>query len=73
MAGVGVDDVAGGGSGGNAAAAPGADEALPSGLWFTRKKARAAVPSVKTPMSAMASHFLAEFALAGTTLASGCP
>ena len=76
MGGTGVDDVGGGvvGTGGTAAASVGLDEALPLGFWFARKKAKAAMHSVKAPMSATESQFLvADFALAGTAVASSTP
>ena len=69
---VGGADAVGGaiaGPGGIAATAVGPDEALPSGLWFTRTNARAAVHSMKAPMSATASNVLADLAPAGTALA----
>ena len=69
---VAADDDVGGGvvdTGGNATAAVGLDEALPSGLWAARKKAKTAVHSVKAPMSATESHLLADFALAGVVVA----
>ena len=65
------DDVGGGVVDGNAAAAVGLDEALPSGFWVARKKAEAAVHSAMTPMSATESHLLADFAPAGVAVARG--
>lgn len=81
MAGTGVgdagsgDDVGGGvvDTGGNATAAVGLDEALPSGFWVATKKAKAAVHSATAPMSAAESHFLADFAFAGLAVACGTP
>ena len=72
---VGGNDVGGGvvGTGGNAAAAVELDEALPSGLWVTRKKAEAAVHNAMTPMSATESQLLACFALAGVAVARDAP
>ena len=70
---VAADDDVGGGvvdTGGNAAAAVGLDEALPSGFWVARKKAEAAVHSAMTPMSATES-LLADFAPAGVAVACG--
>ncbi|MBR1211481.1 hypothetical protein [Bradyrhizobium sp. JYMT SZCCT0180] len=69
---VGGGDEAGGaiaGTGGIAATAVGPDEALPSGLWFTRTNARAAVHSMQALMIATASNFLADLAPAGTAAA----
>jgi uncharacterized protein GlcG (DUF336 family) len=69
----GDDDIGGGvvGAGGNAAAVVGLDEALPSGLRVATTKAKAAVYSAMTPMSATGSHLLADFALTGAAGACG--
>ena len=56
------------GTGGIAAATVGPG-ALPSGLWFATKNARAAVHSTKALMSAAGSNFLADLAPAGTVAA----
>lgn len=69
------DNVGGGfvGAGGNATAAVGLDEALPSGLRVATKKAKAAVHSATAPMSATESHLLADFALAGVAVCCDAP
>ena len=71
----GDDDVGGGaiGTGGNAAAAVGLDEALSSGFWPARKKAKVTVHSAMAPMSATESHPLAGFALAGAAVSCDAP
>ena len=72
----GGDDAIGGGvggTGGNAAAAVGLDEALPSGLWLARKKVTVTVHSAMTPMSATESQLLADFAFVEAAVACGVP
>ena len=72
----GGDDAVGGGvggTGGNAAAAVGLDETLPSGLWLARKKAPVTAHSAMTPMSATESQLLADFVLAEAAVACGVP
>ena len=73
---VAADDDVGGGvvdTGGNATAAVGLDEALPSGLWLARKKAPVTAHSAMTPMSATESQLLADFVLAEAAVACGVP
>lgn len=77
---VGEDDDAGGeifDGGGNTTAAVELDKILPSGLWVTDKKAKAAMDSATVPTSAVESHFsvdfFAGFALAGVAVAGGAP
>jgi len=69
------DDVESGGvgAGGNAAAAVGLDEVLPSGLWLARKKVAVTAHSAMNPMSAMESQLLADFACAGVAVGCGDP
>ena len=60
-------------TGGIVTAAVGFDKALPSGLWFARRKATVTVHSATAPMSATESHRLADFALTGVAVACGAP